>query len=501
MILKLKDKLIVAFIIMIILPFSLIVISASTIVRFQVNSIYQAYDVETESIQDITNPVRILNRVTRGAYNEIKLKALKNPEELEDYQFYQELNDSLMEKYTFLAVRKNDKYIYVGDENRLSKVKANLPSYGNYDIELDGGIYIGGKSPSLVKGQDFRFSDGGQGTIFLITDLNILVPEVKRIGIQILISFVVIMLLTAILLIYWIYRSIIKPINILKLATNRIKDGDLDTSVRVESDDEIGQLCEDFEKMRIRLKDLIEDRIQYEDDMKEVVSNISHDLKTPLTAIAGYTEGLIDGVADTYQKQDKYLKTISMKAKEMSALVDELALFSMIDSEIVPYSFKKINIHDFFVDCVDDVKIELEVKDIEIEYINKTDKSSFVLADPEQIKRVVQNIISNSIKYMDKEKGKIRLEIKDVITPKGPSDESIQVDIRDNGSGIAINNQPYIFDRFYREDKSRSSNTGGSGLGLAIVKKIVEGHGGKVWVQSEEGHGTKISFTLKKAER
>ena len=341
MILKLKDKLIVAFIIMIILPFSLIVISSSTIVRFQVNSIYQSYDVETESIQDITNPVRMLNRVTRGAYNEIKLKALKNPEELEDHQFYQELNNSLLEKYTFLAVRKDDEYIYVGDEDKLGKVKGKLPSFGNYNIELDGGIYIGGKFSCLVKGQDFYFSDGGEGTIFLITDLNILVPEVRRIGIQILISFVIIMLLTATVLIYWIYMGIIKPINILKVATNRIKDGDLETSVRVESDDEMGQLCEDFEKMRIRLKDLIEDRIQYEDDMKEMVSNISHDLKTPLTAISGYTEGLIDGVADTFQKQDKYLKTISMKAKEMSGLVDELALFSMIDSETVPYSFKK----------------------------------------------------------------------------------------------------------------------------------------------------------------
>ena len=501
MILKLKDKLIVAFIIMIILPFSLIVISSSTIVRFQVNSIYQSYDVETESIQDITNPVRMLNRVTRGAYNEIKLKALKNPEELEDHQFYQELNNSLLEKYTFLAVRKDDEYIYVGDEDKLGKVKGKLPSFGNYNIELDGGIYIGGKFSCLVKGQDFYFSDGGEGTIFLITDLNILVPEVRRIGIQILISFVIIMLLTATVLIYWIYMGIIKPINILKVATNRIKDGDLETSVRVESDDEIGQLCEDFEKMRIRLKDLIEDRIQYEDDMKEMVSNISHDLKTPLTAISGYTEGLIDGVADTFQKQDKYLKTISMKAKEMSGLVDELALFSMIDSETVPYSFKKININDFFEDCVDDVKIELEVKDIDIEYVNKIDKLTLVLADPEQIKRVVQNIIGNSIKYMDKEKGKIRLEVKDVIASNGSSGEFIQIDIRDNGSGIAINNQPYIFDRFYREDKSRSTNTGGSGLGLAIVKKIVEGHGGKVWVESDEGHGTKISFTLKKAER
>ncbi len=479
---------------MIILPFTLISISASTIVRFQVNSIHKSYDVETESLQDITNPVQILNRVTRGVYNEIKLNALKSPEKLEDELYYRRLNNSLEEKYSFIAVRKGDEYIFAGDEDKLEMAKSQLPSFGNYNIDLDGGIYIGGRSPYLIKGQDFYFTGGEEGTIFVITDLNTLVPQVRMILVQILMAFIIIMFMTALFLIYWIYRSIIKPINILKLATNRIKVGDLDTSISVDSSDEIGQLCEDFEEMRIRLKLLIEDRLQYEEDMKEMVSNMSHDLKTPLTAIMGYSEGLQDGVADTSQKQEKYLKTINMKAKEMSGLVDKLSLFSMIDSDTVPYSFKKINIHEFFNDCLDDLKIELEVKDIKINYINDTDKSIIVLADPEQIKRVVRNIIGNSVKYMDKEKGKINLLIKEAREP----DEFIQIDIKDNGSGIAISDQPYIFDRFYRADESRNPNTGGTGLGLAIVRKIVEGHGGETWVQSEENNGTKISFTLKK---
>ena len=155
--------------------------------------------------------------------------------------------------------------------------------------------------------------------------------------------------MTAFILIYWIYRSMLKPLNVLKLATNRIKEGDLDTSINVNSKDEIGQLCDDFEEMRIRLKILMEDRIQYEEDMKEMISNISHDLKTPLTAIKGYSEGLLDRVAVTSKKQEKYIKTINMKANEISSLVYELSLYAIIDDNTIPYSLEKININNFLM--------------------------------------------------------------------------------------------------------------------------------------------------------
>jgi signal transduction histidine kinase len=244
--------------------------------------------------------------------------------------------------------------------------------------------------------------------------------------------------------------------------------------------------------MRIRLKILIEDRLQYEEDMKELISNISHDLKTPLTAIKGYAEGVIDGVADSKEKQEKYLKTIYMKANDMTTLVDELAFYAKIDCNTVPYSFKDINIHEYFSDCMEDLSLDLEVKNIDIIYDNSIDNMVRVIADAEQLKRVINNIIGNSVKYLDKTEGKIDIRIHDI-------GDYIQVDIEDNGKGISKEDLPYIFDRFYRADTSRNSKKGGSGLGLSIAKKIIEDHTGRIWAASEVGVGTTISFTLKKS--
>lgn len=489
---KLKSRLIIAFLIMIAMPLALISITAGTIVRFQMYSIHESYDVEAKTIQVITNPIQILNRITRGIYNEIKLYSYNLPEKLSDPDYYEELNEILKTKHSFLAVRKENEFIYVGNEDKMAKIRGLLPEYGTGSTEVDGGIYLGGKNPFLVKLQDFEFTDGSKGTVFVITDLNILMPQIKAVAIQSAVSFIIILFMTASLLIFWIYRSILKPLNILRIATNHIKEGDLNYSVTSVANDEIGQLCDDFENMRLRLKKLIEDRLQYEEDIKELISNISHDLKTPLTAIKGYSEGLMDGVADTKEKQEKYLKTIYMKANDMSVLVDELSFYTKIDSNTIPYTFTNINLEEYFEDCVEDLQLELEVKNIEVSYENLVDHDVKVVADAEQLKRVIHNIIGNSVKYMDKPKGYIKIRIVD-------REEFVQVDITDNGAGIAEKDLPFIFDRFYRADASRNSKTGGSGLGLAIAKKLIEDHFGKIWATSKKDEGTTISFTLKKA--
>ena len=133
----------------------------------------------------------------------------------------------------------------------------------------------------------------------------------------------------------------------------------------------------------------------------------------------------------------------------------------------------------------------MESRNIEFGFYNYCDESIVVIADAEQLKRVINNIISNSIKYFDKPKGKINIRIKDV-------GDFIQVEIEDNGKGIAQRDLPYIFERFYRTDSSRNSSKGGSGIGLAIVKKIIEDHGGRIWATSKEGTGTIMYFVLRK---
>ena len=305
------------------------------------------------------------------------------------------------------------------------------------------------------------------------------------------ISAFVILISVALVVGLWVYRSIAVPLVKLKKATQNIKEGNLDFVLDVEGKDEFSELCQDFEEMRRRLKESTEEKSLIEKENRELISNISHDLKTPITAVKGYVEGIMDGVADTPEKMDRYVRTIYNKTNEMDHLINELTFYSKIDTNRIPYTFSKLNVEDYFEDCAEEVGLELETRGIELVYANYVEKDVMVIADGEQIRRVIHNIISNAIKYMDKPKGIIQIRIKDV-------GDFIQIEIEDNGKGIGPKDLPYIFDRFYRTDVSRNSSKGGSGIGLSIVKKILEDHGGKVWATSRLGIGTIMYFVLRK---
>ena len=305
------------------------------------------------------------------------------------------------------------------------------------------------------------------------------------------ISAFIILISVALVVGLWVYRSIAVPLVKLKKATQNIKEGNLDFVLDVEGNDEFSELCQDFEEMRRRLKESTEEKNLIEKENKELISNISHDLKTPITAVKGYIEGIMDGVADTPEKMDRYVRTIYNKTNEMDHLINELTFYSKIDTNRIPYTFGKLNEEDYFADCAEEVGLELDTRGIELVYANYVEKDVMVIADGEQIRRVIHNIISNAIKYMDKPKGIIQIRIKDV-------GDFIQIEIEDNGKGIGPKDLPYIFDRFYRTDVSRNSSKGGSGIGLSIVKKILEDHGGKVWATSRLGIGTIMYFVLRK---
>ena len=160
--------------------------------------------------------------------------------------------------------------------------------------------------------------------------------------------------------------------------------------------------------MRLRLKANAEEKVAFDRENKELISNISHDLKTPITAIKGYVEGIMDGVADYPERMDRYIKTIYNKANEMDLLINELTLYSKIDTNRIPYNFTTISAKGYFGDCGEDLHMELESKGIEFTYCNTMEEDCKVIVDPEQLRRVINNIVSNSLKYMDKPKRKVR---------------------------------------------------------------------------------------------
>lgn len=307
------------------------------------------------------------------------------------------------------------------------------------------------------------------------------------------IAAILILLLTAAMLVRWVLKGMVNPIRELGRGMECIAEGNFDYKLSSKYEGEIGTLYADYEDMRLKLKESTQITIDNEKKNKELVSNISHDLKTPITAIKGYVEGIMDGIADTPEKMDKYIQTIYNKANDMDRLINELTLYSGISSNRIPYNFHRINVREYFNDCIEEVGLDLDSRNIKLNYDNLVDEQTRIIADPEQLRRVINNIIGNSIKYMDKEKGIIEIRILD-------QTDSVRIEIEDNGKGISQKDLPRIFERFYRTDSSRNSMKGGSGIGLSIVKKIIEDHGGYIWATSKENEGTCIHFVIRKYE-
>ncbi len=300
-----------------------------------------------------------------------------------------------------------------------------------------------------------------------------------------------VIVLTGIVLVNWLMYGFIKPINQLKKALHSIENGDYDTSLIKPKQAEFEGLFKDFESMRIKLKENRDRRNLAEKQNKELIANITHDLKTPITSIRGYVEGIMDGVADTEEKMDRYIKTIYNKANALNALINELTGYSKIDAREITYNFGRISVDEYFGDCASEMIFDLQEQGVKFVYDNRVKKSTAVLADPVQLSKVIHNIISNSVKYKSPERSVIRMRIKDM-------GEYIQVDVRDNGMGIPKEDTEKIFDRFFRSDVSRNSDKGGNGIGLSIAKKIIEDHGGRIWATVDGSVGLTIHFTLRK---
>lgn len=496
---KIKKRLMIAFLIITLVPVGLSISIGTMLIKYQEMLMKQSYHVSGDTVQIILNPMRILDGITSHIYEEITKVLNEDPDTLNNQEQLQEWNEKLKRLRSYLVVRKDQEYIYIGDREKFSELMEKLPMFGSY-VKNDGGnSYMDGEFPAFLKFRDFYFKNKEQGTVFIITDFNALAPQLRHFVLEFAVAFPLILILTAALLTVWIYRGILKPLNVLKIATHEIREGNLDSPILSDSDNEIGLLCKDFEQMRLKLKEQSRTSLQYEQDMRDLIRNISHDLKTPLTTIKGYSEGLLDGVAGTEERRRKYLQTIYNKAEDMTSLVDELSIYSQFDCNTIPYNFQRINLDNYFTDCVSELQLDLELKQIELNYMNYMDHDLEIVADPEQLKRVINNIIGNSVKYMGKKKGIISIRIRKTGIPQEST--RVLVEIEDNGSGIKEQELTNIFERFYRTDTSRNSSKGGSGLGLAIVKKIIEDHGGIVYATGKENVGTCIYFTLEIAEK
>ncbi len=488
---KLKTKLMISFCSIIILPTLLFSIFGVTLLQYQVMAVRYRYGIEASASDMMPGSVRLMDRMMQQIENELEEKRRTEPDFFEDETALMEYcKEKASDNINFILLR-DGKLFFETDELYEVLQDEFQDEYEFADKEVPV-LYISDKNIFIYNLTDIAAgkNDVLQG-MYAVVRADQWHPQVKVLIIQSVCAIIFVLILTASVFTMWVYRSIVHPINVLKDAAGKIKDGNLNFHIHANEKDELGSLCIAFEEMRQRLKESAEAKVQFDEESKVLISNISHDLKTPITAIKGYVEGIIDGVADTPQKLDRYVKTIYNKAIDMDRLIDELTFYSKIDTNRIPYNFNKISVNDYFEECAQEVGMDLESRDIRFQYANYVDEPVMVIADPEQLQRVINNIISNSVKYFDKPRRYINMRIRDV-------GDFIQVEIEDNAKGISQKDLPYIFDRFYRTDSSRNSSRGGSGIGLSIVRKIIEDHGGKIWATSKEGTGTVMYFVLRK---
>lgn len=285
-------------------------------------------------------------------------------------------------------------------------------------------------------------------------------------------------------------KSLLTPLEQLSQGAKQIQQGNLDFELHYDRNDEFRRVFDDFDDMRIRLRNSVQSRLREDESQREFIAGISHDLRTPLTTIRGYAEGLRDGVAATPERQKKYLDMICRKSGEMEKLVERLFLLSKLETGHMPFRIVKTELCAWMATVLQAAKEEFAAKGVEIALLLPR-QDVFVPLDGEQMRWVIMNLLENSAKYKVAECVHVRIVVS---LPEGL--DVVCITVADDGPGIPEASRQKIFDIFYRADASRTRPETGSGLGLAIVRRIVEGHGGKI--EAHNQNGLTIQILLKK---
>lgn len=289
------------------------------------------------------------------------------------------------------------------------------------------------------------------------------------------------------LLTRYVYRSIMDPIEILSTGVQEIRDGNLEYRIDYQRNDEFAPVCDNFNDMGTQLSEMVEQRQRDERSRQELIAGISHDLRTPLTSIKAYLEGLRKGVASSPEKKERYLRIIEEKTKNLEYIINQLFVFTKFNTGEFPINCEPIDIVEELQDISEHANDEYG-DSISVSY-HGIQEPLFCNIDSVQFQNVIHNILSNSIKYKDKEM--IHSEISCTVTKNAAT-----ILVSDNGPGVSPESIEKLFDIFYREDTSRQKSDNGSGIGLAISQKITERFGGTIHAENNKDQGLTVRITL-----
>jgi signal transduction histidine kinase/uncharacterized membrane-anchored protein YhcB (DUF1043 family) len=317
------------------------------------------------------------------------------------------------------------------------------------------------------------------GAIFIYSDLKDLDKSLGAVTGQLVNSAVISMLL-ALILVYTLSRYMVKDITKISVAAKKLSKGDFTTRVSIKSKNEVGQLASTFNDMAEDLQKLEGLRISF-------VANVSHELRTPLTSIQGFVQGILDGAIKP-EEQETYLNTVLSETKRLNLLITDLLELSKVESGKFPLNMRIFDINELMRRCLITFEHAIDKKELEVDVLF-TGERLYVNADPDRIAQVVTNLLDNAVKF-SRPKGRLTLRTQ-------VYEDKVYASVKDTGEGIPQKDLPFIFEQFYKVDKSRGRKVQGTGIGLSIVKKIMDQHGEKIWVESKPGEGSVFTFSLK----
>lgn len=307
-----------------------------------------------------------------------------------------------------------------------------------------------------------------------------MLKELLEVVIRMIMTSILWVLLAALIAVYFISERVIAPLREISSAAKRFASGKFDVRVPVRGNDEVSELAATFNNMAESLDN-------YDNMRNSFMSNVSHDLRSPMTSISGFIDGILDGVIPPEQ-HTYYLQIVSSEIKRLSRLVNTLLDLSRIqagDRKFTPVSF---DICEMARQILISFEQKINAKSLDVEF-DCPDERINVIADLDAIYQVFYNVCDNAVKFAEDGK-KFRISVR---RAKG---RKVHVSIYNEGQGIAPADINYVFERFYKSDKSRGLNKNGTGLGLFISKTIIESHNEQIWVESEYGKNCCFTFSL-----
>lgn len=373
-----------------------------------------------------------------------------------------------------------------GSEGANIKLGANIPDEFMSRVSSGEAFSQFSKLEGVLEGSvsiyaiPLKAADGSvSGGVFVCSE-SVMITELLTVIIKVIVMAILWVLLASIIAIYFISEKVITPLRDISRAAKSFAEGRFDVRVPVRGRDEVAQVAVAFNNMAESLNN-------YDNMRNSFMSNVSHDLRSPMTSIAGFVDGILDGVIPPEQ-HEYYLGVVSSEVKRLSRLVSSLLDLSRIQAGERKFSKKPFDICEVSRQIIISFEKKIDEKNMQVEF-DVDEENISVLADRDAIYQVLYNLCDNAVKFSS-EGGLLKISIKKLKNKK------ILVSVFNEGQGISNSDLSYVFDRFYKSDKSRGLNKNGVGLGLFISKTIIEAHEETIWVDSEYGKNCCFSFTL-----